>query len=267
MDRSRFGGGDIATLVLALWLALASLPSPVVAQFGPLLSPSQAPQARSQDELDAYLDITTTTHADDLVKEVNVFVSRFPKSELCGIAYQYQMHAFAQLNNFGGMLAAGRKALLANPDNLETLLTLAPAMADHGSQEPHQANLLAEAEEYARRALQGIEKTQIPRKLPLEHWDAEKRSMQAQAHEVLGVVTLKRGEHRTAVEELETAVRLDPDPPGVDFLRLGLAYASADTRQEAEKALRRAADLGPETIRKLALNELETLAASRSPLR
>jgi tetratricopeptide (TPR) repeat protein len=214
--------------------------------------------------LDAYLVVTTATEAHEVVNEVDRFASRFPKSELAGIAYQYQMRAYKQLNDFDGMLAAGERALLANPDNLNTLLTLAPAMANRAAQRPDSATMLAQAEDYAQRALQGIERTQIPRQTPLEHWELEKQEMQSEAHETLGVVALRRGQFKTAVEEFQTAVRLAPNAQGVEFLGLGMAYASAGASENAEKALRRAVELGPEAVRTPALNELEKLNGKES---
>ena len=147
----------IRQLFLAVLLVLAGLTTRLQAQFGPLVMPSQAPQARSQEELDAYLEITTTTDPWEAIRKANIFTSQFPKSELLGIAYQHQMHACQQVGNFNGMLAAGQKALVANPDNLNTLLTLAPAMALEAAHRPGGAALLAQAEDYAQRALRGIE--------------------------------------------------------------------------------------------------------------
>ena len=156
------------------------------AQFGALVSPTQAPQAQSQEELDAYLQIVRTQAADQVKKEVNAFAVAFPKSELLGLAYQNQVHACQQLNDFDGMLTAGKKALQANPDNLNTLLMLAPAMASRAGGRPDRDQLLEHAESYARRALEGIDKTRLPHKVSLEHWTFEKHQMQSQAHEVLG---------------------------------------------------------------------------------
>jgi len=263
MDQSRFGT-HLSQIILVFLLGLMSPTTVFEAQFGPLLTPAQAPQARSQQELDAYLEIITAPAAHEVVNKVDLFASRFPKSELLGIAYQYQMRAFEQLNDFDGMLTAGKKSLLSNPDNLNTLMTLAPALANHASQRPDRAILLAQAEEYAHRALQGIERTQIPRKIPLEHWELEKRGMQGQAHEVLGVVAMQRGQLQTAIGEFETAVHLSPHPKGVQFFRLGLAFASAGEKSNAEKVLRRAAELGPDPVRKLALHELKKMTDRES---
>ena len=247
------------TLFISL-LAVSGGATRAKAQFGSLVSPGQAAQAQSQEELDAYLQIASMKEPPNIVSEVDAFASAFPKSELLGFAYQHQLLAFEQLNNFDGMLAAGAKALAANPDNLNTLLTLAPAMASRAGGRPDRVQLLAQAESYAQRALAGIEKTRLPHKVTLEHWNLDKRQMQSQAHEVLGMVALQRGQAQAAVPEFQTAIALAPTPEGIQFLRLGLAQASTNNKEDAAKSLRRGAELGPDSVRAIALAQLAKLA-------
>jgi tetratricopeptide (TPR) repeat protein len=229
------------------------------------VSPGQAAQARSQEELDAYLQIVKATEPHDVAQKVDAFALAYPKSELLGLAYQNQVHAFEQLNDFDQMLGAGEKALQANPDNLNTLLMLAPAMASRADHRPDRAQLLAQAESYANRALQGIEKTRLPHKVSLEHWTIEKREMQSQAHEVLGMVAFQRGQAPAAIAEFQTAISLSPASEGVQFLRLGLALISHGENPAAGNALRRAAELGPASVRALAVASLEKLKKTESP--
>ena len=121
------------------------------AQFGPLsavLRTHRKPDR--EEELDAYLEIITESKEKDVIQDVDSFIVRFPKSELLGIAYQYQMHAYERLGDFDGTLRAGRKALVSAPDNLDTLLTLAPEIANHLSERPDRVNLLAAARQRPR---------------------------------------------------------------------------------------------------------------------
>jgi tetratricopeptide (TPR) repeat protein len=263
MDRNRTTP-HILVAVLGTTLALLAGGVELVAQLGPLLSPSQAPQARSQEELDVYLEVVTEKDPQKTVKRVESFAVEYPNSELLGIAYQYQAQAYVQLNDFEGVVAAGEKALRAHPDNLNTLLILAPILAEHAPRCPDQAKMLAQAEDYARRILVGAEQMQIPRKVPLASWEAEKARMQAQAHEALGVVAVQRGQPQASVSEFESAVRVSPNPQGDQFYRLGVAYASTGEKGKAEEALRRARDLGPDNVRQLALTELAKLTEKRS---
>jgi Flp pilus assembly protein TadD len=71
---------------------------------------------------------------------------------------------------------------------------------------------------------------------------------------------MKRGRTLQAIEEFETAARLESEPEGRIYFRLGVAYASDGRTSRAREALRRAAELGPPLIRQLALQELKKLA-------
>jgi tetratricopeptide (TPR) repeat protein len=246
-------------IAAVICLMSLSMPMCLQAQIGLLSNPAQAAQARSQDEFDFYLEIVSATDARVVVEKVKAFTSAFPKSELLGAAYQYQLQAFEQLNDFDAMLAAGEKALASDPESVNTLLALAPAMATRAAGRPDRIQLLAQAESYAHRALAEIDKIRVPRELSMEQWDVRKHQMQSEAHGVLGIVALQRGQSQQAVSELEMAVRLAPKPEGLQFLRLGLALASEGKKNDAEQKFRRAVELGPEPVRNAALGQLKKL--------
>ena len=254
--------GALRSTLLVVALYATGCPLRCVAQFGPLSIPSQAPQARSQEELDAYLLLVTGINGPELIRNVDSFAAHFPESELLGLAYQYQMHAYQRLDDFNGTLSAGRKALAATPDNLDTLLTLAPAMMNHVPQGPSRSQFLVEAEGYARRALEGLQKVKPPHSLPLESWERQKRSMQCQAHESLGVIAIDRGQKEEAIREFQTVLQLAGTPDGSQYFRLGLALESAGRVSEAAANFHRAIDLGPSTVERLASRELEKLSKS-----
>jgi tetratricopeptide (TPR) repeat protein len=245
---------------LIVGLVLAGTPAFLEAQFGPLASPGHAAQARSQEELDSYLEIVSANDAHAVLQAVKTFASVFPKSELLGAAYQFQLHAFEQLDDFDGMLASGTKALAADPDSLNTLLALAPAMANRAAARPDRVQLLAQAESYAHRALDGVDKIRVPRELSIEQWNIRKHEMQSEAHGVLGVVAFQRGQFPLAIGELDMAIRLTSTPVGVQFLRLGLALAAVGKKSDAEEKLRRAAELGPDSVRNVAQDQLKKLS-------
>jgi tetratricopeptide (TPR) repeat protein len=251
----------ISRFYLAVMFCLALLITPVGlrAQIGSLSNPAQAAQARSQEEFDAYLEIVSATDARVVVEKVKAFSSAFPKSELLGAAFQSQLQAFERLDDFDAMLAAGEKALASDPDSVNTLLALAPSMAARAAGRPDRTQLLAQAESYAHRALAEIDKIRVPHDLSMEQWDLRKRQMQSEAHGVLGVVALQRAQSQQAISELDMAISLAPKPEGVQFLRLGLALASAGKKNDAEQKFRRAAELGPEAVRNAATDQLKKL--------
>jgi len=201
----------VALGLAALWLLAAGS---LEAQFGSLPNPRQAPQARSQDELDSYLEIVTATEPRDVIRLVDAFVRKFSVSELLSSAYDVQLHAYERLDDFDGMLVAGRLSLSGSPNNLNTLLSLSSALANRAGHGPDRDRLLGEARGYAERALLGMDRIRISRKLPLEQLHVQKRQMQSEAHGVLGLVALQRGQSAAAVSELGSALTLATKPEG-----------------------------------------------------
>lgn len=243
--------------IVNLLVGLYICPVPSFAQFGPLSDSASAPQARSQEELDAYLQIVVESSDKKVSGEVDGFAAQFPKSELLGFAYQYQMHAYERLGDFDGMLSAGRKALVNAPNNLDALLTVAPEIVNHFSDRPDRAQLLAEADKYGFLALDGLKKVTPPHEVSLDDWEKQKRAMECRAHEVLGVVAVSQGKREAAIVEFQTVVQLAAAPTGAQYFRLALALASDGKEREAAEYFHRAADGGPEQVRKLALRELD----------
>jgi tetratricopeptide (TPR) repeat protein len=229
------------------------------AQFGSLVSPFSVPQSRSQQEFDDYLDVIVAIDAATTVQKAEKFASNYPESELLGLAFQHKMVAYAQMNSFEGTLQAGRTALELLPGNLNTLLTLASAIPDSSTKRDDEADLLREAEGYARQSLQSLATMQIPRQVRMQDWEKMKADMIAQAHEAPGHIATKRGDLSQAITELEMAAYGSPTPSGIHFFRLGVAYAAAGEIEPADKAFQRAVELGPELIRRRSMDALTGL--------
>jgi len=261
MDESRLKVNRVCALLLLLAVETCGWGIRLRAQFGPLVSPFNAPQAESQEELDDYLIIIASTDPAQTIKLVECFALKNPGSELLGFAFQYQMLAYERLNDFDGLLRAGHKALELQPGNVNTLLTLASAIPDGAARRSDQADLFNQGEEYAKSALQGIKRTHVPRQISLADWEMMSGEMEAQAHEALGHIAAKKGNLEEAIKELELAAYRNPTPDGSQFFRLGVAYAIAGRTTPANKALERAAELGPQPVRERARDELNRISS------
>lgn len=233
------------------------------AQLGPLRTPAQAPQAKTQEELDNYLEISVETSPHHRIAKVEAFTGNYPDSALVGLAYQYQMLAYEELNDLEGVMRAGRRALPRLPENLKTLLTLSAAITNIADNRSNRDQLLGEAEDYARRALSLLERFLIPRQLPMEEWERTRAQMKAQAHESLGQIAVKRGQWPTAVSEFQQAIECSPTPQGSQFLRLGVACAMLESSECAETALVKASELGPAVVRTRSLEALRNVKKRR----
>jgi tetratricopeptide (TPR) repeat protein len=248
---------------LAVLLSLLCALPQAQAQFDPLVSPRQAAQAHSAQELDDYLEILEAPSDRERVQLVEAFAQHHADSELLGIAYQYQMEAYRRLNDYDGVVQSGEKALKLHPDNLNTLLTLANALPNRVAPGTVDDPRLAQAERYARRVFEGIEQMKLPRSVSPQRWQELRLEMEASAHEALGHVATKQGKLQEAILEFEKAVQQNPAPQGSQFYRLGVAYMLAQRNDSAKEALNRAVELGPDEIRKMADSVIRRLNAEK----
>src|ERR1035437_2588562 len=175
------------------------------AQFGPLVDAMDAPQAKTEEELDLYLELAVSTNPRSSFEMAERFAAEYPKSELLGLVYEYEMQACQRLDDFEGTLRAGRKALELLPDNADTQLTLASAIPDHAQGRADSTPLLQEAEEYARRSLRELSTMRIPKEILPERWKSLRGQLEAQAHEALGKVERDRGNVQGAISEFDLA--------------------------------------------------------------
>lgn len=258
---SMIGSTPLLRSTIILWVLLGALTT-VDAQNDFVLG-GRLPEAQSQEELDLYLEIVDIKNEHTTIEKGNQFALRYADSKLLGLVFQEQMRAFKQLNDYEGVLSAGGESLRLQPNNLNTLLVLATAIPNGVERRADQAQLLDRAEGYAQKALIELEEIRVPKHIMLERWGVLKGEMQAQAHEALGHVAVKRGHVDAALREFETAALNNPTPQGRQFFRLGACYLLAKKYDQAAVALRRATELGPEEIRVVSSRELEKLKANR----
>jgi tetratricopeptide (TPR) repeat protein len=236
------------------------------AQFDELASSKQIPQASSQQELDEYIEILDADTPSSKVETIKAFLQRYPASNFRVMVYQLMMLAYKELGDSRGLIDSAEKTLKIQPDNLNTLLTLADVLPNGVSgNSPEDRRRLAQAEHCARRVFEGIEQIKLPRTMPRQRWQVLSSEMQSTAYEALGHVASKRGEWREAVAQFEKAVKQNPTPRGRQFYRLGVAYMLAGGNQSALEALGRAVELGPDEIREMASSVLKRIDAAKNP--
>jgi tetratricopeptide (TPR) repeat protein len=235
------------------------------AQFGPLVDTMDAPQAKTEEELDLYLELAVSTSPRASFEIAERFAGEYPKSELLGLVFEYEMQACQRLDDSEGTLRAGRKALELLPDNADTQLTLASVIPDHAQGRADSTKLLQEAEEYARRCLREFATMRIPKEILPDRWKTLRGQLEAQAHEALGKIERDRSNLEGAISEFAIAASQNPGPQGTQFLELGVAYVQARQPEEAKKAFGRAVELGPASVRKVAERELAKVTSNRTP--
>jgi Flp pilus assembly protein TadD len=216
---------------------------------------SQAFQASTPEEFDAYLDVVEARMPAEVIAAARAMAERFPESELLAHARELEMKACRQLGDAGCVLSAGESILARAPRHAGVLVTLAAVLANEARDEA----ALARAEGYARRGLRALETFRVPKSVSLDRYARLRATLASDAHGALGHVAFKRGRIPEAIRELEAAVRLTDAPDPVHYYRLGLLYQTAGRTSEATRSLQQAAALGDPTLRRLAEEWLRTL--------
>jgi tetratricopeptide (TPR) repeat protein len=241
-------------------------PRRVDAQFDMVIFEKRPPQARSREELNTVLDIVQTTDPRKIISLCTDFRKQFPTSEFLGQVYRMEMHAHGTLDDAQNMIEAGQKALEQNSHDVDALLTLANTIPNGvNSLSTESTAILDKAEGYARRALEEIDGLKATRGVPLDKWRQLTGRMRSSAQEALGFIAFKRGRYAESVREFEKSIRFNPEAGGAVFFRLGIAYLYAGKPLEAQVALERSSQLGPDLIRTKAKEQLARLGKQNRP--
>jgi len=250
----------------AMFILLTCQPLCLNAQFDMIVFEKRPPQARSRGELDAVLDILQATDQETIVSLCAEFRQKFPASELAGQVYRMEMHAYGRLDDYKRMIEAGEKALEVSAHDVDALLSLANAIPNGVSDlTPASVALLGNAEVYARKALDEIDRLKATRGVSLDRWRSLTGRMRSSGREALGFIAFKRGRYAESVAEFEKSIGLNPGAGGAVFFRLGVAYLYDGKPLEAQVALERSSQLGPEFIRTKAKEQLAMIGKKNTP--
>lgn len=238
---------------LAMMVAVSSQ-----AQFDEIILDRNPPQAQSRKELDACLKIFECSRCTNMEALVENFEKEFPASEFLPQIYRTVMEYHLSEGAEDAAIQAGERVLAKVPDDVYVLSVLSRILPNSvRDNEKSRANL-ERAEDYARRLLKDAPQIQVASSVSLQARDQMIAQLNSSAHEALGIVAYKHGKLVESIAELRLCIEENPVPTGAQFYRLGLALLSANPEShEAEQALRRARELGPEAVR----NKVDELLA------
>ena len=235
-----------------------------------------AEEARDMQAIRQELDPDRTIQ---LVKE---FEQKYPNSSVLTWAYTFAANAYQQKNDIANVVEYGEKSLKLKSDNLLSLIIMAsmlpqPQMLKGGDVDKEKK--LAQAENYAKEALQLID--QLP-KQPDETDDAyqkRKAQLDREPHAALGMIHLERSsmalegpdndELAKAEEEYQMAVSMGDRPNPQDYYRLGETRVMLKKWDAAIEAFSKAAELGQGTVIKTyadkRIEDIQQLRKAQAP--
>jgi tetratricopeptide (TPR) repeat protein len=185
---------------------------------------AKQPQWKSRDEYDAYNAMATEKDLNKKISLAEAFLQKFATSDFKSGAYLAEMQTYFQLNKGDQAIEAGKKALEADPDNLDALAFLSYVFPFVFKADDSEAtSKLSRADSDAHHGLEVLQKLQKPANATDEQFTQYVKPKRAVFNGAIGFAALQRKDYPNAITAFKAAV--DDNPSDVyTFYRLGLSY-------------------------------------------
>lgn len=213
---------------------------------GSSLEITPAPPPANAEEEAAYKAFDTMPVADAPKKIAagEEFVQKYPESRYRPMVYSLLVFEYIQQNNTQKAFEVGEKELALRPDDVRTLAILGQAMSRAITKDtPEPGKQLAKAEIYSKKAIELTPTIPKPDGVSDQEFVVAKNATLAIAHSGLGLADFRRGKYTDAIAELETSIKIDPNPTPdvVNLYLLGMADQKASRFDDAASAFSKCA--------------------------
>jgi tetratricopeptide (TPR) repeat protein len=220
----------LSLAVLAAWAfsgatARAVSPSgPGLAQAAGGQAAAKGPQWKSREEYDAYQAMAKETDPHKKITAAEAVIAKYPNSDFRDIAYVQEVGAYQQLGQSDQAIAAAKKALGANPDNLDALTYLCFAFPFvYNSKATDAAAQLDQTDQYGKHGLEVLGKLQKPAQVTDEQFTSYVKAKRAIFNNAVGFVALQKKDYPSSMTALKAAIDDNPTDP-LTFSLLGQDY-------------------------------------------
>jgi tetratricopeptide (TPR) repeat protein len=185
--------------------------------------------AKTQEELDAYTAALAPPDMSAADAAVDAFAKQYPDSELRATAYSQLMQKYQAANKIEAAIAAGRKAIAADPEHTVSLTVTAMALADNTMDStPDRDARLAEADKDATAAIASIENNRwVVPEVPADQVEKIRNTLLATAYLAKGLALKSQKDYAGAETALKSAIAANQgahDPAALLHLSLAQDY-------------------------------------------
>ncbi|HZT69524.1 MAG TPA: tetratricopeptide repeat protein [Terriglobia bacterium] len=217
--------------------AIAATASPAPVPPAPQQQKKQQ-QWQSRAEYDAFQAFVKESDANKRIPLIQAFIEKYPKSDFLANAYVAEMQTYVQLGKTNEAIAAAKKALGADPDNLDALSYLCFTFPyTFKPSDPAAQQELSQYAQYAQHGLEVLQNLQKPAGVTEAQFEeyVKPKTKRAVFNTAAGFVALQQKNYNQAIKSLEAASQDDPKNVLVYSL-LGQAYYN-ETPREIDKAI------------------------------
>ena len=214
-----FCGGSLSRAFAAPPDSRTAMEAPAAQEAAP-----KQPQWKSREEYDAFQALAKETDPHKKITLAEGVIQKYPSSDFKDAAYVQEMTAYQQLGDSAKAMDAARKALAANPDNLDALTYLSFAFPFvYNAKAANASDQLAQAESYSKHGLDVLGKLQKPAQVSDVQFTEYVKAKRAIFNGTVGFVALQRKDYANAITSLKAS--LDDNPgDAVNNSLLGQAY-------------------------------------------
>jgi len=199
----------------------------------PAPPPSNEPQAKSQEELDAYVAAVTKPDLAAAEEALKTFVMQYPDSDLRAQGYSQLMQKAQQTGNLDKTLELGRKSLTYDPKFVTSLVTIANVLADSSEKSPDKTARYAEAVKDADDAVAAIKGgANVPANTP-EAAVLMRNGLLVLAYNAKGTVKFNQKDWAGTEEALKPAADIKAQAIPELFMRLAIAQDNLKKYKDA----------------------------------
>lgn len=220
----------LSLAVLAAWAfsgaaARAAVPGATPLALGQAAqAPAKGPQWKTREEYDAYQAMAKETDPHKKITAAEAVIAKYPNSDFKDIAYVQEVTAYQQLGQSEQAISAAKKALGANPDNLDALTYLCFAFPFvYNAKSADATGGLDQTDQYAKHGLEVLGKLQKPAQVSDEQFTSYVKAKRAIFNNAVGFVALQKKDYAASMTALKAAMQDNPTDP-LTFSMLGQDY-------------------------------------------
>ena len=205
-------------------------------------APKAAPEAKTQEELDAFMAATAVKDLTAAEAAADDFASKFPDSTLRAGVYSNLMQQYQKLEKPEKAILMGRKVLSLDPENPLALVVTATSLVENTHETtPDREQRLNEAAKNADTAVKTMDDNLIVAQLTPEQATAMKTALLTAAHYASGLVAYKQEKWDAAELHFKAAVAANPSQPDPrTFMYLAIAQDRLKKYNEALDSINKA---------------------------
>ncbi len=196
----------------------------------PAAPQAKTPQWKSRAEYDAYQAFVKEKDPKERIKLIQGFIEKYSKSDFLANAYLAEMQTYVQMQQTNEAIAAAKKALSVDPDNLAALYYL--SFTFPYTFKPSDANAsaeLSEANQHAQHGLQILQNMQKPEGETEQQFEARVKQERGAFNTAIGFAAVQQKDYNQAIKSLEAAAQDEPNNVLVYSL-LGQSYYNQTPR-------------------------------------